>query len=191
MNTSTKKSPSAARLYLKRVSPQLKAQTGATITVNDILTEIYSRAADCGEWGTFTQWKKKGYFVGKGEKGFAVWSRPKAIEEESAESGEKGEDGEDGKVREAFFTAFIFCARQVANREGLRPDGTEYAPSGLIPPHCTESAAIATPAPIHATPQPLKALPAPKEDTKPTAKPATNPAANNRAEYVEQLALAI
>jgi hypothetical protein len=181
MNNEKKtKTPSAARAYLKAISPALQKiakETGER--VNDLLTSQYSRAAACADWDTFRGWKKRGYFVGKGEKGFAVWSRP-ITKGDGNDADDQGDDQEDTDNRAApFYTAFIFCARQVANREGYTPYGTEYTASGLIPPHTT-----GTP---EAKPQP-ETRPEAKPRPKPTPAPSITAQPARPAAYVPQLA---
>lgn len=188
MNNEKKtKTPSAARAYLKAVSPALQKiakETGER--VNDLLTAQYSRQAACADWDTFRGWKNRGYFVGKGEKGFAVWSRPitDADDQEDNQGDDQGDDQRDTDNRAApFYTAFIFCARQVANREGYTPDGAEYTASGLIPPHTTGTT----------EPQP-GARPTPRPEAKPQPQPKPTPAPSNTTQptrpavYVPQLA---
>lgn len=175
----THHTPSAARAYLKAVSPALQRiakETGER--VNDLLTAQYSRAAACADWDTFQGWKKRGFFVGKGEKGFAVWSRPITKDDDQGE--DQGDDQEDNDNRAApFYTAFIFCARQVANREGYTPDGAEYTASGLIPPHTT-----GTP---EAQPRP-ETKPQPRPEPKPAPAPSITAQPTRAAVYVPQLA---
>lgn len=134
-----------ARLFLVGISRKLQniAKISGDVTVNDLLTQIYSQESDSHKWGTFNEWKQRGFYVGKGEHGFAVWSRPMSKRDQSdadapeisAESAGQSDSqaGEPGAPR--FYVAYIFCARQVASREGYTPDGERYTPSGLTPPH--------------------------------------------------------
>ena len=216
-NTNTTHTQSPARAFLRAASAKLKplAQESEK-SVNELLTDIYSNQAQAREWDTFKGWKKRGYYVAKGERGFAVWSRPiKADDAETdtgntdTDAGESGESGETKPERENFYVAYIFCAAQVKNREGYTPDGAEYTPTNLIPPHCapaqptdtkpaesaaTDAATDTKPAESAAT-KPAKA-PQPTTDTKPaeTRAPATateTPATAQPVKYVQQLALAI
>jgi hypothetical protein len=207
----TEKQPSPARNYLQAVSRELRAAAAMQgLTINDLLTEIYSQQAACGDWGTFAQWKKQGYRVQKGESGFAVWSRPMKNNDTDADDTTPGDttpadtsepadaDADGKKEREFFRVAYIFNARQVASREGLTPSGDEYQPTGLTPPHLQQVPAEApAPAPQPAEapatptaaeqPQPAEApaTPAAAEQPQPAPAPATAP------QYIEQLALAI
>lgn len=199
--TTHKQSP--ARAFLRAASAQLKplAQEAGK-SVNELLTDIYSNRAQAREWDTFKGWKKRGYYVAKGERGFAVWSRPIKADDADTDTGNTdtdagtgtgtGESGETKPERESFYVAYIFCAAQVKNREGYTPDGAEYEPTNLIPPHCLPA-------------QPTDTKPAESADTgaatdtKPAATPAQpapakateSPATAQPVKYVQQLALAI
>ena len=202
MNT-TDRQPSPARNYLQAISRELRAAAAMQgLTINDLLTEIYSQQANCGDWGTFAQWKKQGYRVQKNESGFAVWSRPMKNNDADAsddttpaDASEPADTDADGKKEREFFrVAYIFNARQVASREGLTPSGDEYQPTGLTPPHlqqvpatpATQPAPAEQPAPAPAEqPAPAPAEQPQPEPQPPAPQPATAP------QYIEQLALAI
>ncbi len=223
MNTTTHHTQSPARAFLRAASAKLKPLAAAAgKSVNELLTDIYSNQARADAWDTFRGWKSKGFYVAKGERGFAVWSRPiKADKADTdtdtgastatdAGTGADGESGETKPERENFYVAYIFCAAQVKNREGYTPDGAEYEPTELIPPHCqpakptdgkpaestdtgTTSATDSKPAqaPTAASkPATTVSKPAQPAPAKATESPATaQPAAP--VKYVEQLALAI
>ena len=213
MNNTTDRQPTPARLYLQAVSRQLRAAADMQgLTINDLLTEIYSQQANCGDWGTFAQWKKQGYRVQKGESGFAVWSRPMKNNDTDADDGTPADadaqpgtdtdatDGDGKKEREFFRVAYIFNARQVSSREGLTPAGDEYQPTGLTPPHLAAPAPAAPapaptepiPTPTPATPTPATPAPTPTPATPtPTPQPQPAPAPAPAPQYIEQLALAI
>lgn len=197
MNTNTTHhTQSPARAFLRAASAKLKplAQSSEK-SINELLTDIYSNQARAREWDTFRGWKKRGYYVAKGERGFAVWSRPiKADDTETdtgntdTDAGESGESGETKPERENFYVAYIFCAAQVKNREGYTPDGAEYTPTNLIPPHCDPATPTDAKPAESADTKPAKA-PQPTTDAKPAATPA--PATAQTVKYVQQLALAI
>lgn len=193
----TKHTQSPARAFLRAASAQLKplAQEAGK-SVNELLTDIYSNRAQAREWDTFRGWKKRGYYVAKGERGFAVWSRPIKADEAETDAGESGESGETKPERESFYVAYIFCAAQVKNREGYTPDGAEYEPTNLIPPHCLPAQPTDTKPAESADTTDTDTKPA---DTKPAATPAQpapaktteTPATAQPVKYVQQLALAI
>lgn len=201
--TTHKQSP--ARAFLRAASAQLKplAQEAGK-SVNELLTDIYSNRAQAREWDTFKGWKKRGYYVAKGERGFAVWSRPIKADEAETDTGtdtatgatDAGESGETKPERESFYVAYIFCAAQVKNREGYTPDGAEYEPTNLIPPHCLPAQPTDTKPAESADTTDTDTKPA---DTKPAATPAQpapaktteTPATAQPVKYVQQLALAI
>lgn len=186
---------SPARAFLRAASAQLKplAQSSEK-SVNELLTDIYSNQAQAREWDTFKGWKKRGYYVAKGERGFAVWSRPIKADETETDTGatDAGESGETKPERESFYVAYIFCAAQVKNREGYTPDGAEYEPTNLIPPHCLPAQPTDTKPAESADTTATDTKPA---DTKPAqpapAKTTETPATAQPVKYVQQLALAI
>lgn len=201
--TTHKQSP--ARAFLRAASAQLKPLAQAAgKSVNELLTDIYSNRARASEWDTFKGWKKRGYYVAKGERGFAVWSRPIKADETETDTGtdtatgatDAGESGETKPERESFYVAYIFCAAQVKNREGYTPDGAEYEPTNLIPPHCLPAQPTDTKPAESADTTDTDTKPA---DTKPAATPAQpapaktteTPATAQPVKYVQQLALAI
>jgi hypothetical protein len=51
------------------------------VKVNDLLIDMYAQKLGCGksDFNTFFGWKEKGFKVKKGEKGYAIWSRPKDV----------------------------------------------------------------------------------------------------------------
>ena len=212
MSTATTHTQSPARAFLRAASAQLKPLAQAAgKSVNELLTDIYSNRAQAREWDTFKGWKQRGYYVAKGERGFAVWSRPIKADEAETDTGtdtatgatDAGESGETKPERESFYVAYIFCAAQVKNREGYTPDGAEYTPTNLIPPHCQPAQPTDTkPAESADTTatdtKPAKA-PQPTADAKPAetaaqpapAKATETPATAQPVKYVQQLALAI
>lgn len=196
---------SPARAFLRAASAQLKPLAQASgKSVNELLTDIYSNQARASEWDTFKGWKKRGYYVARGERGFAVWSRPIKADEAETDTGtdtatgatDAGESGETKPERESFYVAYIFCAAQVKNREGYTPDGAEYEPTNLIPPHCLPAQPTDTKPAESADTTATDTKPA---DTKPAATPAQpapaktteTPATAQPVKYVQQLALAI
>lgn len=192
---------SPARAFLRAASAQLKPLAQASgKSVNELLTDIYSNQARASEWDTFKGWKKRGYYVAKGERGFAVWSRPIKADETETDTGtdtatgatDAGESGETKPERESFYVAYIFCAAQVKNREGYTPDGAEYEPTNLIPPHCQPAKpADAKPAESADTGAATDTKPAATAAQPAPAKATETPATAQPVKYVQQLALAI
>ena len=194
--TTTTHTASPARQFLRLASAKLKPIAQATgKTVNELLTAQYSNRAHAREWDTFRGWKKRGYYVAKSERGFAVWSRPiSAAEAAEAETTatDAATDAESATpARESFYVAYIFCAAQVKDRDGYTPDGKEYTPTNLTPPHCQlADTTDTTPATTDTTATPATE-PQP-ETPATTATPKPQPAADAPAvKYVQQLALAI
>ena len=91
-------------------------------TVNACLELIYARETGQTEWHTFLGWKESGFFVSKGEKGFAIWGRPLEIKPGEAETA-PGTDAANGDERafEFFPVSYLFHAGQVADKAGNRP----------------------------------------------------------------------
>lgn len=192
--TTTTHTALPARQYLRLASAKLKPLAQASgKTVNELLTAEYSYRAHAREWDTFRGWKSRGYYVAKGERGFAVWSRPisaaeaaEAAAEATATDATDAATDADTPTREAFYVAYIFCAAQVKDREGYTPDGKEYTPTNLTPPHYNlADTATATTTSATTKPQPATAA-TPATATAHHAQPAA-PA----VKYVQQLALAI
>jgi len=207
--TTTHHTQSPARAFLRAASAQLKPLAQAAgKSVNEMLTDIYSNRTRASEWDTFKGWKKRGYYVAKGERGFAVWSRPIKADDADTDTGNTdtdagtgtGESGESKPERESFYVAYIFCAAQVKNREGYTPDGAEYEATNLIPPHCqpaksadgkpaesTDTGAATDTKPAQAPQSTAASKPAQSAPAKATESPATP----QPVKYVQQLALAI
>lgn len=86
------------------------------VKVNDLLIEMYAKEIGCSksDFHTFWGWKEKGYKVKKGEKGFAIWSRPKDVIHEER-------TGQEANDEHKFFgLAYMFHKGQVetANTAG-------------------------------------------------------------------------
>lgn len=86
--------------------PLAKAQG---VKVNDLLIEMYAKKIGCGtsDFNTFYGWKLKGFKVKKGEKGFAIWSRPKDVIREE-KTGQQADD-----EHKFFGLAYMFHKGQV------------------------------------------------------------------------------
>jgi hypothetical protein len=79
---------------LFQLTVQLKPLADAQgVKVNDLLIEMYAKQLGCSksDLNTFFNWKEKGFKVKKGEKGYAIWSRPKDIIREE-KTGQPAED---------------------------------------------------------------------------------------------------
>lgn len=194
MKTKTKTSSNTplARAYLRAISLRLKQPAAfAGRRINDLLTDMYSAAAASNQWDTFAGWKRRGFKVAKGERGFVVWTKPHKLDRAGEETpdgdtttdGDTTPDGEETPGREMFFVSYIFCARQVYDDTGLTPDGDEYKPSGLLPPHLTQTT---QPAPALEEPKPAQPAPA-LEEPKPAQPAQATPAA--AIEYIPQIAI--
>ncbi len=120
----TSKEDLAAFCHAHNLSALIKLAGDSEFSVNDILLSLYKDdviniTGHCPtEWGTFKQWKEKGYKIKKGEKAFRVWSRPDTKYTNTDESGKKvyketyaPQDGD--KVLKLWHTACLFHDGQV------------------------------------------------------------------------------
>lgn len=80
---------------------------GEETSVNEYLIDEVYQIGHL-EKKTFNQWKKEGKKVKKGEKGFAIWSKP--IEKPKKETPEEGEETKPEKV---WGIAYLFTELQV------------------------------------------------------------------------------
>jgi hypothetical protein len=91
-------------------------------TVNACLEMMYSAQTGQKEWGTFHTWKKRGFMVKKGEKGFSIWGRPIEADGKQHDAGEALAEGTDSEDKFSFFPlSHIFHAGQVADANGNPP----------------------------------------------------------------------
>jgi N-terminal domain of anti-restriction factor ArdC len=79
------------------------------VKVNDLLIKMYANQLGIkkSDFNTFFTWKEKGYKVKKGEKGFAIWSRPKDVIKEE-KTGQQADD-----QNKYFGLAYLFHVGQV------------------------------------------------------------------------------
>jgi len=59
------------------------------LSVNKAILKIYEKQTGQTEWNTFKGWKNKGFKVQKGQKGFAIWSKPRKVTKKEDEKEEK------------------------------------------------------------------------------------------------------
>lgn len=89
------------RIALRVLSDTLKLgaeMQGKEVKINTLLIEYYKNNNNVQELKSFEEWKKEGYQVKKGARGFAVWGK------------RTKEDNE----RKAFFPmAYLFAEKQV------------------------------------------------------------------------------
>jgi hypothetical protein len=93
-NDTQKAEYQAKKDALFQLTAQLKPLADAQgVKVNDLLIEMYAKQLGCSksDLNTFFGWKEKGFRVKKGEKGYAIWSRPKDIIREE-KTGQPAED---------------------------------------------------------------------------------------------------
>lgn len=88
---------------------KMKMETGETehAKVNDVLVEMYTSEKH-KEFNTFHGWKKEGFKVKKGEKGFFIWSNPLKGKKKNEE-----EKNEKESTFKFFGLAHIFSNAQV------------------------------------------------------------------------------
>lgn len=87
----------------------------ANLTINQVLVMMYETETSAHEFKTFHDWKKEGFKVNKGEKGFAVWGKPKKAKKTlETEDGEKLE----GDEFEYYPMCYLFNENQVSKMGG-------------------------------------------------------------------------
>lgn len=77
-------------------------------TINEVLLSPEFYGIDHLELHTFNGWKKKGYRVRKGEKGWIIWAKPKAMKK-----GEQQPQTDEEKEEKWFPTCYLFTSEQV------------------------------------------------------------------------------
>ena len=108
MSTTAKK---PAKLHLQIIAAA--REVGEIVPkegVNEWLIAYYKRTTGAEIFKTFGDWKKEGFFVTKGEKGFPVFSRPIGKIKE-----EKGQEATDQEFSR-FGTAYLFNNKQVIKK---------------------------------------------------------------------------
>ena len=99
----------------KTVSDKIEA---AETTLNYIIVNMYKNETNCKVFKTFHDWKKAGYKVNKGVKGFAVWGTPKRIKDKlETEVGEVLE----GESWEFWPLCYLFNESQVTKNNDTKP----------------------------------------------------------------------
>ena len=95
------------RAELRALSQQIKplVKAGQFDSVNDGLVSIYSEETGQSIWHSFKGWKKQGFQVQKGQKGFPVWATPRKMKQE--------QDTEEATGKSWFPVAYLFHSGQV------------------------------------------------------------------------------
>lgn len=94
---------------------QVAKAMGVEMKPNELLRQHYAQAGHT-ELKSFSEWKKEGYYVKKGEKAILLWAHPKPSREakELAKSLGKNED----EAKNDFYPlAYLFSSKQVAKRQ--------------------------------------------------------------------------
>lgn len=106
----------ARRAELKALSDLFKPVAKLTgCTINELILEHYQAETGQSDFRSFPAWKAEGQAPRKGEKGFAIWGRPRAIRSEGAANAEPGELCLSDLDKPEFFPlAYLFHAGQVA-----------------------------------------------------------------------------
>lgn len=105
--TTTAKAP---KLHLQIIAAARAAGELPSEGINEFLIRYYKRTTGAEIFRTFSDWKKDGYIVEKGSKGFPVFSRP--IGKIKEEKGQEATAGEFSK----FGTAYLFHEKQVIKK---------------------------------------------------------------------------
>ena len=102
-----------------------EAVAAAGLTLNSIIVEMYQNETTCKQFNTFHDWKKAGYKVNTGVKGFAVWGKPKRVKDTM-----KTEEGEvlEGESWEFWPLCYLFNESQVTKIGDLEPSKEDDKP---------------------------------------------------------------
>ena len=79
------------------------------VTMNELLVQSYKRQTGAKMFKTFNEWKKEGYKILKGSKGFPVFSRPIGVLKEVKTGVPQAED-----LYKMFGTCYLFNELQVS-----------------------------------------------------------------------------
>lgn len=97
---------------LKTIAAQVKKSPGyaqvlnGSLTFNELLILGYKAQTGCTQFHTFKDWKKRGFNIIKGSKGFPIFSRPINVI--------KAEQGKESTDNDKFFgTCYLFNESQV------------------------------------------------------------------------------
>jgi hypothetical protein len=78
--------------HYSEIGDEKNAMRWASRTLNSIIIESFYKDSENDDFRTFNEWKREGYKVKKGSKGFVVWGRP--LSEQKAEQGQEASDEE-------------------------------------------------------------------------------------------------
>jgi hypothetical protein len=104
----------AKRAELSRLSNEVKpyVENGDFDTINEAIIYHHYQKGEHSIFKSFNQWRKDGYFIKLGSKGFPVWSRPvSALKEEQKAAGKEVAEQEDDS--KTFRIAYVFSNAQV------------------------------------------------------------------------------
>ncbi len=79
-------------------------------TINEVLLSDEFYGIDHLELETFKGWRKRGYKVRKGSKGYIIWAKPKALKKGETE---KKAETDEQKEEKWFPTCYLFTSEQV------------------------------------------------------------------------------
>jgi antirestriction protein ArdC len=82
---------------------------------NEFVLKTYTKETNAQDWKTFKAWKKAGFKVKKGEKGFPIWSKPIETKAKTEQTTEGFANSENFRKNEySFFAvAYLFNNLQV------------------------------------------------------------------------------
>ena len=105
--TTRKRKPNPRRAQLKALSQTIKplVKSGMYASVNEGIQEIYSEETGQSVWNTYKGWIDQGQKVSKGEHGFPIWAKKRALKAK--------EDQEQEPSKQWFPIAYILHEGQV------------------------------------------------------------------------------
>ncbi len=100
-----------ARNELKELSKAIKPiAKQLNLKLNDAILNYYKEDTQAKSFHTFGEWKKEGYKINKGSKGFKIWGKPVALKKSEIKE-------EDNKKSSSFFpVAYLYNETQVTKR---------------------------------------------------------------------------
>ena len=89
--------------------------------VNDVLRYWHFEATNQhnpDHWDTFQGWKKRGFFIQKGEAGFLIWGKPRKMKSNDEQPTSNGGIEEIEREYRAYPLCYLFHSAQVKDQHG-------------------------------------------------------------------------
>lgn len=118
--------PNPRRAELKALSMQIRPAVKAGIlpNINAGLIALYQAETKQTDFRSFNEWRKAGFAVSKGERGYPVWAAPRRLKAEGVMTGDLGTiaalNGIEPQGAEWFPVCYLFHAGQVEARQAMQ-----------------------------------------------------------------------